>query len=73
LVEKSTRKPSQSLPKSALRNNKLKTSDENDKVKILSRATQEENSDSNARENDIMRHWRGQTGRMIMTKDVNKL
>jgi hypothetical protein len=54
LVEKSIRKPSQSLPKSALRNNKSKTSDGNDKVETLSRAAQEENSNINARENNIM-------------------
>ena len=37
-----------------LRNNKSKTLDGNDRVETLSRAAQEENSNINARENDIM-------------------
>jgi hypothetical protein len=58
LAEMSTRKPNQFPPKSALRINKSKTSDENDKVKILTKATHEENSDSNARENDRTEHFK---------------
>jgi hypothetical protein len=52
-VGRSKRIVQQVIPKSALRNNKLKQSEGYDKIRILSRANQEEKNDSKVRESNM--------------------